>query len=150
MKKVFLLTILICLTSCSEKLLKEPEDLIARDKMVDVLKDLAIVNAAKTTNTAILRDNDIDPIAFIFEKHSIDSMQFVESDKYYASLPIQYESIYKEVESRLEKEHTILNVAKAVEDSLKLQKREQKQKLERLKKQKTTDSLAQTSGNKKQ
>lgn len=144
MKKAFILTILVCLTSCSEKLLEKPENLIARDKMVEVLKDLAKVNAAKTTNAAILRDNKIDPMAYIFVKHSIDSIRFVESDKYYASLPIEYESIYRDVESILEKEQAILNEAKAVEDSLRLQKKE------RLKKQKTTDSLAQTSGNKKQ
>lgn len=144
MKKAFILTILVCLTSCSEKLLEKPENLIARDKMVEVLKDLAKVNAAKTTNAAILRDNNIDPMAYIFVKHSIDSIRFVESDKYYASLPIEYESIYRDVESILEKEQAILNEAKAVEDSLRLQKKE------RLKKQKTTDSLAQTSGNKKQ
>ena len=150
MKKVYILTILVWLASCSEKLLEKPENLIARDKMVEVLKDLAMVNAAKITNTTILRDNEIDPMPYIFEKHSIDSMQFVESDRYYASLPIQYESIYKEVESRLEKEQTTLTEAKAVEDSLNLQKREQKQQEERLKKQKTTDSLAQTSGNKTQ
>jgi len=148
MKKVFILTILVCLTSCSEKLLEKPENLIARDKMVEVLKDLAKVNAAKTTNAAILRDNDIDPMAYIFVKHSIDSMQFVESDKYYASLPVEYGRIYKDVESILEKEQAILNETKAAEDSLRLQKKEQKQ--ERLKKQKTTDSLVQTSGNKKQ
>jgi len=148
MKRAFILTILVCLTSCSEKLLEKPQNLIARDKMVEVLKDLAKVNAAKTTNAAILRDNNIDPMAYIFVKHGIDSIQFVESDKYYASLPIEYERIYREVESILEKEQAIFNEAKAVEDSLRLQKKEQKQ--ERLKKQKTTDSLAQTSGNIKQ
>lgn len=149
MKKAFILAIFTWLTSCSEKLLEKPENLIARDKMVEVLKDLAIINAAKTTNSAKLREKNIDPMAYIFEKYSIDSVQFVESDKYYASLPVQYESIYKEVESRLDKEQQVLKDAKKLKDSLKLLETEQKQQMERVKRQKTTDSLAQTSGNKK-
>lgn len=142
-----MLTILVCLVSCSEKLLEKPENLIARDKMVEVLKDLAIVNAAKTTNAEKLRDKDIDPMAYIFKKYGIDSIQFVESDKYYASLPIQYESIYKEVESRLDKEQQVLKDAKQLRDSLKLLETEKQRVIDQVKRQKTTDSLGQTSGN---
>lgn len=116
--------------------------------MVEVLKDLAIVNAAKTTNATILRDNNIEPMRHIFEKHGIDSTDFVESDRYYASLPVQYESIYKEVESKLEKEQEILKKAKEVKDSLNLLEMERKKEVERAKKENTTDSLAQISGNK--
>jgi len=150
MKKAFILTILICSASCIEKLLEKPENLIARDKMVEVLQDLAIINAAKTTNSAKLRDKNIDPMTYIFEKYGIDSVQFVESDKYYASLPITYEKIYKEVETGLEKEQQILNDAKKLKDSLTRLEAEKKQKMKRVKEQRATDSLARTSGNKKQ
>jgi phosphoribosylanthranilate isomerase len=95
---------ILALAGCNENLLEKPDNLISEDKMVEVLKDLAIVNAAKTTNIAVLQDNDIEPMDYIYEKHGIDSVQFVESDRYYASLPKKYEQIYKKVESRLEKE----------------------------------------------
>lgn len=86
--------------------------------MVEVLKDLAIVNAAKSTDVAVLQDNDIEPMAYIFEKHGIDSLQFVESDRYYASIPPDYEKIYKKVEEKLEKQAKVMEEAKEVNDSL--------------------------------
>jgi len=130
--------------------MEKPENLIARDKMVTILKDLAVVNAAKTTNVGLMRENNVKPMDYIFKKHGIDSVQFVESDKYYASLPVQYESIYREVESRLEKEQNILKKAKEVRDSLKLLETERKREMDNAKKQKIKDSLAQTSGKKMQ
>lgn len=119
MKKLYAFSILILfLLSCNENLIEKPDNLIPKEKMVEVLKDLAIVNAAKSTNVAVLQDNGIEPMAYIFEKHGIDSVQFVESDRYYASIPPEYEKIYKEVEAKLEKQTQALEVAKKVNDSL--------------------------------
>ena len=118
MKIYFLPLLLLGLFSCNEKLLEEPEDLIPEDKMVEILTDLAIVNAAKSTNVAVLQDQGIEPMDYIFEKYDIDSLQFVESDRYYASLPPEYEDIYKRVESRLEEQAKTLEQAKRVSDSL--------------------------------
>lgn len=118
MKKLYSVLLIISLLSCNDNLLKKPDNLIPEDKMVEVLADLAIVNAAKSTNVAVLYDNDIEPMAYVFEKYAIDSLQFVESDRYYASLPIVYEKIYKKVESKLEKQVKITEEAKEVNDSL--------------------------------
>ena len=138
----------ILFISCNEKLLEKPDNLIERDKMVELLKELAVVNAAKTTNISVLRENNIEPMAYVFNKYDIDSIQFVESDKYYASFPIEYEKIYKEVEAALEKEQTALKEAKAIKDSLRLLETEKKQEMAREKKQKITDSLAKTAQSK--
>lgn len=118
MKKFGSLVLIISLLSCNENLLEKPDNLIPEAKMVEVLKDLAIVNAAKSTNLVVLHDNDIEPMAYVFKKHDIDSLQFVESDRYYASLPVEYERIYKKVESKLEKEVNVVEEAKRAKDSL--------------------------------
>jgi len=110
--------VLLSLLSCNENLLEKPEDLIPEDKMVAILTDLAIVNAAKSTNMAVLQDSDIEPMDYIFKKYDIDSLQFVESDRYYASLPPEYEEIYKRVESKLEEQAKTMEEAKRVNDSL--------------------------------
>ncbi len=139
MKKLLLSILIISLLSCNETLLEKPDNLIPEDKMVQVLEDLAIVNAAKSTNIAVLHENDIEPMAYIFEKHGIDSLQFVESDRYYASLPPEYEKIYKKVESNLEKEVAIVEEAKRVNDSLsrmELENRDDKENAQNI-----TDSL---------
>ncbi len=118
MKKYVLPVLFLSLTACNDALLEKPDNLIPEDKMVEVLKDLAIVNAAKSTNISVLRDHDIQPMTYIYQRHDIDSVQFVESDRYYASLPVTYERIYKKVESKLEKEEQAIEEAKKVNDSL--------------------------------
>ena len=38
---------------------------------------------------------------FIFKKYKIDSLQFTQSNVYYASIPLKYQGIYETVEERL-------------------------------------------------
>ena len=111
-------SILLLILACSEKLIEKPENLIAENKMVLILKDLALVNAAKSTNTEILQDNNIQPMPYLYNKHGIDSLQFVESDRYYAALPEVYERIYKDVEKKLEQQGKATADALKVRDSL--------------------------------
>ncbi|WP_339707217.1 DUF4296 domain-containing protein [uncultured Kriegella sp.] len=119
LNKILLFGFFTLFFSCNEKLIDKPENLIARDKMVEVLKDLALANAAKNTNIVVLRENDIEPTTYVFEKYGIDSIQFTQSDTYYASLPGgEYESIYTEVEQQLEDESKRLEEARQLNDSL--------------------------------
>lgn len=98
---MFLLVFLM-VVSCAEKVVEEPENLIPKEKMVDILHDLAILNATKTTIGAKLDETGIDIMEFLYKKYQIDSTQFSESDLYYASLPLEYQAIYTEVETRLD------------------------------------------------
>ena len=56
----FLLIFILILASCGEKVIEEPNDLIAKEKMVDILYDLALINAAKSTNPKILEEKGED------------------------------------------------------------------------------------------
>ena len=106
---IFFLGFILLLLSCGEKIIKEPENLIPQEKMALILGDLAILNSAKGVSPKVLKDYDIDLMPFIFEKHNIDSTQFVQSDLYYASIPLEYQTIYEAVEERLEKQLEIFN-----------------------------------------
>lgn len=141
LKKVFGVVLIIFFISCNEQLMEKPDQLIPRDKMVAVLKDLALVNAAKTTNITQLRDKKLDPMAYVFERHDIDSVQFVESDRYYASLPVEYEKIYQQVEAEIQKDIDVLKKAEAEEDSLKQLEYESRRADRKADAQSTTDSL---------
>ncbi|RRQ50369.1 DUF4296 domain-containing protein [Maribacter algicola] len=112
--------VLACLTACGEKLIEQPENLIPKDKMVLILRDMALINAAKGANLGILKDNAVEPTRYVFEKYGIDSAQFVVSDRYYASLPVEYEAIYTEVEASLDATRIELEEEKKITDSLKL------------------------------
>ena len=104
MRKILFLIPLIFLFSCGEEVIKKPIDLISKEKMIDILYDLALINAAKTTGPQVMEDRNFVPMQFIYDKYEIDSIQFVSSDLYYASLPLEYEEIYKKVENRIVKE----------------------------------------------
>ncbi|MFX0556396.1 DUF4296 domain-containing protein [Maribacter sp. CXY002] len=126
MKKVIAFVCLSLLISCGEKLIEPPANLIPRDKMILILKDLAVVNAAKGINIGVLKDNGIDPTSYVFNKYKIDSVQFVDSNKYYASIPLEYEAIYTKVDEIISKEKTEIEELKKVNDSLKSLERESK------------------------
>lgn len=121
--KLQYLSVLALLLSCGEKLIEPPENLIPKDKMVLVLRDMAVINAAKVNNLSKLRENGISPTALIFQKYGIDSAQFVVSDRYYASLPAEYEQLYTEVETLVEAQGTLLGEQKKEQDSLAALKR---------------------------
>ena len=100
---------------------------------------MAIVNAAKGTNIGKLKDNGIEPTSYIFEKFEIDSAQFVDSDRYYASKPLLYETMYKDVEAKLENQRIQLEAMKKEKDSISLLKKTSKKDLKVI--DKVTDSL---------
>ncbi|CAM4234918.1 DUF4296 domain-containing protein [Zobellia nedashkovskayae] len=139
MRVLVIVLIFFSFTSCNETLLEKPKNIIPKEKMVEILQDLAIVNAAKTTNLQVLRDNGVEPMDYIFNKYSIDSLQLVESDRYYASLPVEYEKIYKEVEANLERDAKALEDQKKINDSLRVAK--EKIKREKEKAEKAIDTL---------
>ncbi|PCJ95480.1 MAG: hypothetical protein COA50_09785 [Flavobacteriaceae bacterium] len=108
MKKIAFVLLATMFFSCAEKLIEKPEKLIPEDKMTAILYDLTLLAAAKNTNKAILKKNDIVVMEYLFSKYKIDSIQFVQSDLYYASIPAIYETIYKEVGARLEAEEKLI------------------------------------------
>jgi len=128
MKKLLSLILgIVMVTSCVEKIIEKPDDLIPREKMTQMLYDLAILNAAKSTNSYILEKHFDSPTDFLFEQYGVDSLQFVQSDIYYASQPLVYEAIYKEVAARLEKEKSkVEEERKIANDSIASRARQQR------------------------
>ena len=104
MKRFIIFFLVLGLFSCNEKVVEEPENLIPKEKMVTILHDLALLNATKSSYKAALELHDIKIMDFLYQQHDIDSAQFAQSDLYYASLPLEYQSIYEKVEALLEKE----------------------------------------------
>ncbi len=105
MRKYF--TLVLCLlffASCNENAIEKPDNLIDEDKMVNIIYDLTLLEAARVNNSASLRDMNIEPDEYVYKKYKIDSLQFVNSDRYYASDIKGYSKIYDRVTKRLERE----------------------------------------------
>lgn len=139
---VTFLCVFLLLVSCGEKIIDPPKNLISQEKMASILYDLAILNSTKGTNPTILKKHNIELMPFIFEKHNIDSLQFAESDVYYASIPLQYQTIYEAVEERLESEVKLMeDEKKRKNDSISKASQKRRDSLKSPIKLPTNDSL---------
>ena len=81
---------------------EKPDDLIEKNKMVDILFDVFVFNAAKGTDKRILENNNVTPVDYIYKKYQIDSLQFVKSNEYYAYDMKAYEEMIRQVEAKIE------------------------------------------------
>jgi hypothetical protein len=128
MKKGVLFFILISLIlSCKEEFVKKPENLIEKEIMVDVMYDLALLEAIKYQSPNALQAHKINPDEYIYKKYKIDSAQFVQSNMYYASDYKEYKKMYDQINSRLVKNKSLLEEAiKNEKDKALLLKKESK------------------------
>jgi len=135
MKRIAIaLWISFLVTACAEKVIEEPENLIPKDKMADILHDLAILNSTKATASNKFDDSGIDIMEFLYKKYDIDSVQFTQSDLYYASIPLEYQSLYETVEKKLDSQAKIMEeTAKAKNESVRKASAAKKDSIEAIK-----------------
>lgn len=106
MRILILFLSILLLLSCREQNFHTPENLISEDKMVEIITEFMIINAAKGINKKILEDHIADPTSYVFNKFSIDSTQFDQSNAYYSRNIELYSSIYDRVYQNLELKKT--------------------------------------------
>ena len=154
-KKILLfLVVLSMLFSCKKELVKTPNSIIEKDKMVDIMYDLALLEAIKIQNPSSLDSFKINSNDYIFKKYKIDSLQFAQNNIYYAADYKEYKKMFEKIKSRLDKNK--ISVEKLIKDNKKkedlLKKQKQKLKIKReadsikkvkqdLKLKKETDSI---------
>ena len=103
MKKVVYILVLVILASCQHVDRPEkPENLIPKDQMVQILAEAYTGNAARSISNRTLREEGLQIDSLIYNKYRIDSLQFVESNDYYASEINDYIAIMEEVKAVLE------------------------------------------------
>ncbi len=102
-KYIFYIVVLILFFSCESKTkYKKPENLIPKDKMIDLLTEMHLVAGANNINNKNLEKN-LNYMSLVFEKYKIDSVQFNANNVYYTSNIDEYEKMFEEVERRLKK-----------------------------------------------
>lgn len=134
MKHIIIVIILAVFTlGCSKKnKIQKPDNLITKDKMVNVLIDLSLMSSAKGINKKIIENNGIVPDEFVYKKHQIDSTQFAASNAYYAFKIDDYKEILQQVEDSLERLKKKYNKLIEVKKEVKTQaKKESKTSLEK-------------------
>jgi len=103
MKQIILVLILFSvLVSCKEEAVKEPNHLIEKDVMVDIMYDLSVLEAIKYQNPNSLETKEISPKEYILKKYKIDSLQFAQSNNYYAADYKEYKMMFDQISKRLD------------------------------------------------
>lgn len=103
MKNILSIILLFFLSiSCNSGAVKKPDNLIEREKMVDIIYDLSILEAAKSQKPIVLEQYKVQSQTYVYKKYQIDSLQFASSVKYYSADLDEYYSIYESVNKRIE------------------------------------------------
>ena len=89
--------------SCNNNSVEKPKNLIGKDKMVDILYDISLLEAIKTQNINGGMNSKMGN-EYIYKKYKIDSVQFVKSNKYYASDIEEYKKMFEKIKERLNAE----------------------------------------------
>jgi len=108
------LVLFLILVGCQDiKKPEKPDNLISKDKMVDILVDAYLSNSARSFDNRLIMDRGIKLDSFIYTKHNVDSTQFAKSNAYYTIDLDEYGKMFREVETKL----------KTIEGQIKKEKR---------------------------
>lgn len=117
---VFCFLFVSCLLSCEDvNHVSVPDKLIPKDSLVNMLYDIALLNAARGYGAQKLAQYKIKPETYVFEKYKIDSLQFAKNVTYYSSIPGIYKTINDSVFSKLEKIHAVKDSLNEIEEKRK-------------------------------
>ncbi len=112
MKKIFFYSLIFMasvLASCSEKKVEVPVDILSNEKMIAVLTDVEIAEAAKNQHVLMgdtIADFTAASFKFIFDKHKVNAADFQRSMDWYAAHPDMLNKIYEEVVNSLSKKQS--------------------------------------------
>lgn len=102
MKRIILIGLLFSFISCNNTI-EKPKNLIEKDKMIDILYDISLLEAIKTQNiNGGIKNKEANE--YLYKKYSIDSTQLAQSNKYYAADVDEYKKMFEEVKTKLEEQ----------------------------------------------
>ncbi|MBF4486590.1 MULTISPECIES: DUF4296 domain-containing protein [unclassified Flavobacterium] len=128
---IVIILVLFLSVSCKKELVKQPAKLIEKEKMIDIMYDLSLLDAMKYQNPISLDSVETDPVKFILRKFKVDSLQFAQSNMYYATDYEAYKEMFDEVSKRLAVNQRATDSIMKIEDK----------KAAKEKKKKETDSI---------
>lgn len=114
MKKlsVILFILLFTIISCDEPVVPKPENLIKKNQMIEILVDIHLAEATynKVRYDSTMKDMTSAHFYYsILEKYQVPDSVFEQSFVFYASVPKDFEKMYREVMnelSRIEQEYS--------------------------------------------
>lgn len=106
---VFFLVVIMLFFGCKEDTVKEPDHLIDKEVMQNIIYDLSLLEAIKYNEPNTTENYRVNPKEFIYKKYKIDSAQFAQNNVYYASDFDEYKAMYDTVIKRIDGKKAILD-----------------------------------------
>jgi hypothetical protein len=125
MRAPYFLAILLALVCCNCSDIQYPEkpdDLIAKDTMVNILTDAYLSTASKSFNRTILSRAQVDLENYIYKKYKIDSTRFQSSNMYYTANLDEYREMIQQVKNNIDQR--LAAVDSTIEKTKEINKRE--------------------------
>ena len=107
MKKCIFICVVLIGVSCNTNPVSKPQNDLGRAKMVEILHDIAVLQAAEVYNAEKLIKGNVNTTTYIFEKYGIDSLTFVQNQRYYTSNPNEYKKIYDAIIKKVDAQKAI-------------------------------------------
>ncbi len=107
MKKLTTISLLIVFAAfaCSKPPVEKPENLIGKDKLINILVDVhlaeAALNSRRHRDSLVGKSNSADFYYSVLQKHEVKDSVFEKSLVFYASQPRQFEKMYRQVMNQL-------------------------------------------------
>ncbi|MGA0031190.1 MAG: DUF4296 domain-containing protein, partial [Flavobacteriaceae bacterium] len=95
--------------ACSTRMVEPPERLIEKEKFVDILYELAIYNGVKNKIIQDFNSAEFQIMPYLYSKYDFDSVQFFESNLYYASRGDLYVAMFDTVRVRIQRTEELLD-----------------------------------------
>ncbi|WP_026451041.1 DUF4296 domain-containing protein [Aequorivita capsosiphonis] len=80
---------------------EKPKNLIPKNKMVDILTETYLSNAARSVDNKSIIAKGVKMDSLIYQNFGVDSVQFARSNAFYAADINAYMGIFQDVETRL-------------------------------------------------
>ena len=114
---IFLIFMTLLASCSSNTIYDEPKDLIPKDSMVLLLKDLYLATSAKSIKNK-KQQKKISYTPLVYNTYKIDSLRFSSSNFFYTSKVDVYEPMLDQVMELLKKEQVFFTKAKKIKDSI--------------------------------
>lgn len=103
MKKIIFFCLAILAIGCNNSVIEKPSNLIEKDKMVDILYDISLLETVKSQGIkSRISQSEINQ--YILKKYKIDRLQLISSNKYYASDAEEYKRMFEKVKAKLDED----------------------------------------------
>ena len=103
MRYLILLFIVVIMSCQNIERMAKPDNLIPQGKMINVMTEISLYDAAKRLRSRDVRLIDSTFRPYLYKKYNIDSLQLINSNRYYSEHIETYKEIFDSVQARMDK-----------------------------------------------